>query len=923
MAETVQRVTIEMILKDLASGPSSQVKAALEGIGKAAQVANKKASTASGRGGLLGTIIGTATGVTIGNIVSRTVGMAISAGKHSIAAAREAEQSASRLTVALDGNQSRMTRIQETAGNIAKKSAFDDDQLVSVAESLLERGVAFEAVPKAMQTIADTASALNQPLDQVAKQIATTFGGTVPRELASAVPALKNLSEEALRSGAAVDVLAKAYGGWAEKFLGTEAGKEAAALRDIEQAWEDIGTAMLPIARTLLPEIADLMKSIGEGAKWLRGESRNWTFAQLGDEVLREIGNRVGVQIEVGTPDERGRDQAKELATKQAAELDAKYTAARQKREQLEAQIADLAEHGDAEVNRSHAESVAQATREEYRARIASVRSYLDAEERITLEERKRTNDQIIATQIKLANTIGSITETKTGLTRLGVQYDEEFAASQKPGATEAEWTAHLNKANALAEVGKMTQVKLAGYVQAEFELRKKILGLTEEQQSLERQTVDRKIKGLTGTVAAAPAEAAEVVDLSSRGLLSPNDAAGRVQSTVATMDAMLADALSKIDGAMRDGIFSEDDGQILSARLRASADDAKERIEEAVTGVQSIKHAMQDIGQEAFQASTTGLATAITNIELRAQSAREALISMVQGFAQSMLQVINQKLTERLIGGLINIIGGAFGGAAAGPAPVSAGNMFAGGSSFGTSFSGASGGYTGDIHPTKVAGVVHGREYVSNAETVRDLGVGFFEKLATPTGRRAVKETARADGYATGGYVGNVRKVGEVGARFFEQIADGRRRMAEQKRNADPKAYERAWRAGERKMFPEMFNVGQKSNQTIRMLEESSKRAGGAGLLNNLSGAGVGSDGAGPLADPATTAALNGAAGAMQQTADAVARNADRPVVVNIGEGTRREIMYASSKHIAGSLVSDPNAMMTLAKELKPRMRG
>ncbi|RJG46435.1 hypothetical protein [Mesorhizobium sp. DCY119] len=66
-----------------------------------------------------------------------------------------------------------------------------------------------------------------------------------------------------------------------------------------------------------------------------------------------------------------------------------------------------------------------------------------------------------------------------------------------------------------------------------------------------------------------------------------------------------------------------------------------------------------------------------------------------------------------------------------------------------------AAGGWTGDMPPDQIAGFVHGREYVFDAEATARIGVGNLDAI-----RRGVK------GYAAGGYVGSLPMAGATAGR-------------------------------------------------------------------------------------------------------------------------------------------------------------
>ena len=220
-----------------------------------------------------------------GNLAATIGGISAVAGlvegvRKSLDLAKQNQEANDRLGVALDGDLRKFDDLNQKVQAIAKNSYFAQAQLKAAAESLLERGVPTDKIDQAVQVVADTAAALHEPLDQIAEQVAVTFGGTVPRQLGRAVPALKNLSAEALKSGAALQLLGDRFGGKALEEMATASGQEKKAVADIAQAWTDVGAAMLPIEQTILPKIAEGLKSFSDPFK--PDAIYNWT------DVLRE-----------------------------------------------------------------------------------------------------------------------------------------------------------------------------------------------------------------------------------------------------------------------------------------------------------------------------------------------------------------------------------------------------------------------------------------------------------------------------------------------------------------------------------------------------------------------------------------------------------------------------------------------------------
>lgn len=73
-----------------------------------------------------------------------------------------------------------------------------------------------------------------------------------------------------------------------------------------------------------------------------------------------------------------------------------------------------------------------------------------------------------------------------------------------------------------------------------------------------------------------------------------------------------------------------------------------------------------------------------------------------------------------------------------------------------------AVGGFTGDVPADQVAGFVHGREYVFDAESTRRIGVGNLD---------AIRQGVR--GYASGGYVGGRSGTASGGFAPYRELAD------------------------------------------------------------------------------------------------------------------------------------------------------
>jgi len=89
-----------------------------------------------------------------------------------------------------------------------------------------------------------------------------------------------------------------------------------------------------------------------------------------------------------------------------------------------------------------------------------------------------------------------------------------------------------------------------------------------------------------------------------------------------------------------------------------ATTDADRNAIEEVRQRVLGLKGAVTDLQATMKSSATSGLATALTDIETGAKSGKAALLDMVGSFAKSMLEVLNKKLAEQLVGQFANAVG-------------------------------------------------------------------------------------------------------------------------------------------------------------------------------------------------------------------------------------------------------------------------
>ncbi|HEV7299697.1 MAG TPA: hypothetical protein VGN72_10060 [Tepidisphaeraceae bacterium] len=249
MSEQRKDVAVVLKLHDQLTAGMTKVNGVLGGTGDFARRAriafDGLKATALGVGSSLAGV------VAIGAVIKRATDEA-----------RAAVENRQRLTVALGGNLDQLKRIQQLAGEIQAVSTIGDDDTIALAADLLNRGVAVRDIEKAIRATVEVSAALGKSLGEAGEQVAQTYGGTLPRELAKAIPALKTLTIEELRNGDAVDKLLDRYRQFATNLSQTPLGQIEQANNRIGDSFEGIGEIILKMQADVAPALADQVEAI-------------------------------------------------------------------------------------------------------------------------------------------------------------------------------------------------------------------------------------------------------------------------------------------------------------------------------------------------------------------------------------------------------------------------------------------------------------------------------------------------------------------------------------------------------------------------------------------------------------------------------------------------------------------------------------
>jgi phage-related protein len=235
---------------------------------KKAQESTKKFSTSVskviqglGKNGLVGALgsIGLASAgltatfgavVKIAKQVSRTIGECTEAYKKQSVAETA-------LNTAMDNNpltNGKSTKqLREFASEMQKVSNMGDEELIPFMTQLIASGRTEAETMKIIKTASDMASSGAMSFDTAVTQLNATLNGNIGR-LGQQNAELKNLTEEELKSGKAVDILAEKYKGLTEATLDTKK-KLQNAIGDLKESFGSVFEKALSPMRNFFAEI--------------------------------------------------------------------------------------------------------------------------------------------------------------------------------------------------------------------------------------------------------------------------------------------------------------------------------------------------------------------------------------------------------------------------------------------------------------------------------------------------------------------------------------------------------------------------------------------------------------------------------------------------------------------------------------------
>lgn len=240
-----QPVTITAILRDQLSKPLEKAGAAVAGIAGKAQELARTIDPA------LAKLTALASGVAAAFAIDKALDLA-----------KEEVQAEQQLLVALDGRSQAQAEILAQTREISKATNVQNAELVRAAALMKNIGVNARDLPRTLRVAADTASALQIPIELVARGIASIGEGGTARGLIQSIPGLKDVIKDGQTLNEVLEILEGKFKGTAEAAAQTGFGRVDAQLKRVSDSSEEFGKRIVGIKLAILTTVADVVEAL-------------------------------------------------------------------------------------------------------------------------------------------------------------------------------------------------------------------------------------------------------------------------------------------------------------------------------------------------------------------------------------------------------------------------------------------------------------------------------------------------------------------------------------------------------------------------------------------------------------------------------------------------------------------------------------
>lgn len=174
-------------------------------------------------------------------------------------------QAEARLLTALKNRHDVQQRLIAQAAEIQSRTVYGDEAIIEQQAYLAALGLTEEQIRDTIEASVQLAAAMGMELESAVRNLAKTYSG-MAGELGESMPALRELTEEQLKSGEAIRLVNREYKGFAETVAEAGSGKLQQLKNKVGDLAEKLGTALLPI-------ITKVTEWLGKLIDWFSGLS--------------------------------------------------------------------------------------------------------------------------------------------------------------------------------------------------------------------------------------------------------------------------------------------------------------------------------------------------------------------------------------------------------------------------------------------------------------------------------------------------------------------------------------------------------------------------------------------------------------------------------------------------------------------------
>lgn len=193
----------------------------------------------------------------------------VAAGALAVNTANTQMQAEARLLTALKGRKEVQDRLIAQAAQLQSKSIYGDETIIEQQAFLAALGLTERQIGSTINAAVQLSAALGMDLNSAVRNLAKTYSG-LAGELGESIPALRNLTEEQMKAGGAIEYVNANYKGFAETAAQTGMGPLQQLKNSLGDLAEQFGMVLVPVIQKLatkLKEIAERFQQLSPRAR--------------------------------------------------------------------------------------------------------------------------------------------------------------------------------------------------------------------------------------------------------------------------------------------------------------------------------------------------------------------------------------------------------------------------------------------------------------------------------------------------------------------------------------------------------------------------------------------------------------------------------------------------------------------------------